>query len=216
MSCMCGKELISQFERILFVSTQTSKSSDVNKSLHKTQRTARRKRKSRVKKTFRLRPSKLNIVQQSEQNFSFEKCSKELESIISTSSSVGHNHYRSVIRPRSSSLPSTPTSSQSSIPGRRQESPHSFVFKKQNVKSQRKAEVSSKETEKMPGPSKPIKKRKTLNGKRDHRALESSCAQQARNEDENISYSIDRLTDYLEESILLPKKMSYMAEMMYT
>lgn len=33
---------------------------------------------------------------------------------------------------------------------------------------------------------------------------------------DNLDASIDRLADYLEDSILLPKKMSYMAEMMYT
>lgn len=33
---------------------------------------------------------------------------------------------------------------------------------------------------------------------------------------DNLDASIDRLADYLEDSILLPKKMSFMAEMMYT
>jgi hypothetical protein len=36
------------------------------------------------------------------------------------------------------------------------------------------------------------------------------------NSRDNLDASIDRLADYLEDSILLPKKMSYMAEMMYT
>lgn len=48
----------------------------------------------------------------------------------------------------------------------------------------------------------------------------SSCAQQARSEclssAESVNLSIDILTDYLEETMLLPKKMSYMAELMYT
>merc|ERR1712223_372767 len=47
-----------------------------------------------------------------------------------------------------------------------------------------------------------------------------SCAQQARSEylpsSEAVNLSIDILTDYLDEAILFPKKMSYMAELMYT
>lgn len=50
------------------------------------------------------------------------------------------------------------------------------------------------------------------------RKATSSCAQQARNEcfNSDLNFDIDLLTDYLEETILLPKKMSYMAELMYT
>lgn len=50
------------------------------------------------------------------------------------------------------------------------------------------------------------------------RKASSSCAQQARNECYNtdINASMDFLADYLEETILFPKKMSYMAELMYT
>jgi len=48
----------------------------------------------------------------------------------------------------------------------------------------------------------------------------TSCAQQARSEclpsSEAVNLSIDILTDYLDEAILFPKKMSYMAELMYT
>merc|ERR1739844_861429 len=44
----------------------------------------------------------------------------------------------------------------------------------------------------------------------------TSCAQQARNESDAVNLSIDILTDYLDEAILFPKKMSYMAELMYT
>lgn len=45
----------------------------------------------------------------------------------------------------------------------------------------------------------------------------ASCAQEARDEsDSALSLTIERLTDYLDEAILLPKKMSSMAEMMYT
>ena len=53
------------------------------------------------------------------------------------------------------------------------------------------------------------------------RKASASCAQQARNEcqlsnNDSVDISIDFLTDYLEETILFPKKMSYMAELMYT
>merc|ERR1712107_901751 len=50
------------------------------------------------------------------------------------------------------------------------------------------------------------------------RKASSFCAQQARNECYNadINASMDFLADYLEETILFPKKMSYMAELMYT
>jgi len=48
----------------------------------------------------------------------------------------------------------------------------------------------------------------------------TSCAQQARSEylpsSDAVNLSIDILTDYLDEAILFPKKMSYMAELMYT
>jgi len=48
----------------------------------------------------------------------------------------------------------------------------------------------------------------------------TSCAQQARSEclpsSEAVNLSIDILTEYLDEAILFPKKMSYMAELMYT
>ena len=43
----------------------------------------------------------------------------------------------------------------------------------------------------------------------------SSCAQQARKEYQN-DVSVNDLAGYLEDSVVFPKKMSYMAEMMYT
>ena len=43
----------------------------------------------------------------------------------------------------------------------------------------------------------------------------SSCAEQARQRDD-LSDTIDILADFLEESVVFPKKMSYMAELMYT
>lgn len=52
------------------------------------------------------------------------------------------------------------------------------------------------------------------------RKTSASCAQQARIQEyssvEDVNNAIDMLADYLEESVLLPKKMSYMAELMYT
>jgi hypothetical protein len=45
----------------------------------------------------------------------------------------------------------------------------------------------------------------------------SSCAEQARQmSNDELSDTIDILADFLEESIVFPKKMSYMAELMYT
>jgi len=64
-----------------------------------------------------------------------------------------------------------------------------------------------------------VKKRKHLSpgeeAKAETQRKTSTCAQQAR-QDTELTQDIDRLADYLEESVLLPKKMSYMAEMMYT
>ena len=149
----CGQEFIQQFEKCLHVSNQKGR--------------VRRKRKTKVKRTFSLRPPQLKIPPpkgDKMEHFSFETCSKELESIMQKSNPI--------IRPRSSSLPS-----------------------KSSHKSPVVATVIAK-----PKKKKPVAKTQT-----------QTCAQQA-----NLSQDIDRLTDYLEESILLPKKMSYMAEMMYT
>ena len=46
----------------------------------------------------------------------------------------------------------------------------------------------------------------------------SSCAEQARQQmsSDELSDAIDILADFLEESVVFPKKMSYMAELMYT
>lgn len=67
------------------------------------------------------------------------------------------------------------------------------------------------------GPSNSSKKPNRVQKKR---KASTSCAQQARNECYNnsaeVNLSIDYLADYLEETILFPKKMSYMAELMYT
>ncbi len=45
----------------------------------------------------------------------------------------------------------------------------------------------------------------------------SSCAEQARQmSSDELTDAIDILADFLEESVVFPKKMSYMAELMYT
>lgn len=62
---------------------------------------------------------------------------------------------------------------------------------------------------------KPQSMQKVPSSRPQKRRKASSCAQQALNP-ESVNLSIDILTDYLEETILLPKKMSYMAELMYT
>lgn len=51
------------------------------------------------------------------------------------------------------------------------------------------------------------------NGPKAKKAKKSTCAAQARQE---LDISVDDLAGYLEDSIVFPKKMSYMAEMMYT
>merc|ERR1712008_511461 len=60
---------------------------------------------------------------------------------------------------------------------------------------------------------------KDANSTKDNKR-KTSCAQQARCEglpsSDAVNLSIDILTDYLDEAILFPKKLSYMAELMYT
>jgi len=67
--------------------------------------------------------------------------------------------------------------------------------------------------------SKSTTEEKDANSTKDHKR-KTSCAQQARCEglpsSDAVNLSIDILTDYLDEAILFPKKMSYMAELMYT
>lgn len=54
----------------------------------------------------------------------------------------------------------------------------------------------------------------TANAAAQDKSTSTTCAQQARKEYNDIS--VDDLAGYLEDSIVFPKKMSYMAEMMYT
>lgn len=67
--------------------------------------------------------------------------------------------------------------------------------------------------------SKSTTEEKDANSTKDNKR-KTSCAQQARCEglpsSDAVNLSIDILTDYLDEAILFPKKMSYMAELMYT
>jgi len=182
------KDFVFQFEKSLHLSSNSVRNTGFRKSLKPSTTSGSgsvvkrwRKKRSKVKKVVVLRPSKLQqpaVVQGisgngPERHFSFEHCSKELESIEKQSK-------ENVLRPRSSSLPS----------------------KKINYSHSNKINKTSNNT---------TTEIKTHKDEKKQRKRQTTCAQQA-----HLSQDIDRLTDYLEESILLPKKMSYMAEMMYT
>jgi hypothetical protein len=217
----CSKELINQFEKMLQISsdTTTSSSKSTRKSISQMSPKGivkRRKRgqQPRLRKSFSLRPSKLNVLpvkqqpqpqqaDNAENNFSFDICSKELESIIQKSSESRSGSSNSIIRPRSSSMPSSYTSSNQQSTKEQQACVTFTKRKGENRVRRSDKKVTSKEKN-------GVKRRN-----QDQSSSSSSCAQQARR-NEDVSQDIDRLTDYLEESILLPKKMSYMAEMMYT
>jgi len=197
-----NKELIKQFDKVLSVSCQKTDQRKNCLTGGVRQGSVQRKRRSRKKKVFVLRPSRLKLdpVQDDptpSNHFSFEKCSKELESILEPSSSS----CSQPLRPRSASLPSHQP--KSDVPKSGQ-----TMVKKSLVKP---AAVSVKD--------RVVKKRKHLSpgeeAKAETQRKTSTCAQQAR-QDTELTQDIDRLADYLEESVLLPKKMSYMAEMMYT
>lgn len=159
-------------------------------------------------------------------------CCKELETIQLGSSSFAD----SVLRPRSSSLPAAgspslsptepslpPTNNENALEPaqpfstRRSRRKHiSKVDQKASNNDMNKVDVRSVETR---GSNRANKRRKSPPA-----SLITSSVQQTMqglgNKNENaqdtLDASIDRLADYLEDSILLPKKMSFMAEMMYT
>lgn len=200
---MLNKDLIKQFDKVLSVSCQKAdqKRSSSLTGVCPSSGSVQRKRRSRKKKVFVLRPSRLKVesAKDSPAHFSFENCSKELESIMAPSSSGAS---QPALRPRSASLPSQ--QSKSDVPKKRQ-----TMVKKALVTTASKP--SSKD--------RVVKKRKHLSPEAKTAGPErktSTCAQQAARQDTELSQDIDRLADYLEESVLLPKKMSYMAEMMYT
>jgi len=205
---LLNKDLIKQFDKVLSVSCH-QKADHQKKSCRLTGRGVKqgsvqrsKRRLSRKKKVFVLRPSRLkvdpvkDISTPTSNHFSFEKCSKELESILAPSSSSSCS-----LRPRSASLPSHQPNKSSDV------LPKSTTVKKSLVKK--------------PVPAvkdRAVKKRKHLSppGEEEAKSTQrktSTCAQQAAARQD---IDIDRLADYLEESVLLPKKMSYMAEMMYT
>lgn len=196
-----NKDLIRQFDKILSVTRQKTDKKNkgaVSAGLCPSGSVQRKIRKPLKKKGFVLRPSKLKLSHEpsftTSNHFSFENCSKELESIMAPS---GVNFEP--VRPRSSSLPTA---------------------KKKPIKEDGKSNKSHVDSS--TSKDRVVKKRKHNLGsdeegrsKQPQRKNSSTCAQQARQNTE-LSQDIDRLADYLEESILLPKKMSYMAEMMYT
>lgn len=252
---VCGKDFVSQFDKLLQVSSSLAKIPRSRPDIRAVSASnpsgsvVKRRRKKRVKKAFVLRPSKLQVQSSKSQppeggngvgeaHFSFENCSKELESIIQTA----HN-TTALIRPRSSSLPSSSSSSRkaSSEPSPLPASADNYTKVNPGGLKSASSKVSNKcgtginyESAK----SCHFKSREKL-GKRSrkapranlsdnatcdqldhrnhhHQHHQSTCAQQAMLKREVLSQDVDRLADYLEDSILLPKKMSYMAEMMYT
>jgi len=222
----CGKDLICQFDKVLQLSSvrgRTSRCSSlpVSASSDSGWVSKRRRHKTRVKKAFSLRPSRLVLpppVASHQEHFSFDNCSKELESIMRQKSGS------SGLRPRSSSLPSSSSTLRGSAKGKTAAAaaaPHVTFSKRVTVipaaaaiKKGPKVRHGEKKASSAAMTSSPASKDKHhLKRSRASRQQQSTCAQQARRD---ISQDIDRLTDYLEESILLPKKMSYMAEMMYT
>ena len=87
-----NKDLIKQFDKVLSVSCQKpdQKKSCLTGGVR--QGSVQRKRRSRKKKVFVLRPSRLKVDPVEDNptpsnHFSFEKCSRELESILAPSSS---------------------------------------------------------------------------------------------------------------------------------
>lgn len=162
-------------------------------------------------------------------DFSIE-CSKELETIELASSASNE----SPLRPRSSSLPasgasaSLPTSSPSTLPGNNgsSESKQNSSTRRSRRKHLSKCDtkvsnndlnmnnaandqrVASRANKRRKSPPEHSLTNVQQSGERFEDDREKSR--------DNLDASIDRLADYLEDSILLPKKMSFMAEMMYT
>ena len=157
-------------------------------------------------------------------------CSKELETIEQASASSNE----SSLRPRSSSLPaagasaSHPNSSASPSP---EKNGSPTATQNSTTRRSRRKHLSKCDTRvsnndlNVDSPSNDQKVTSRGSKRRisppEHSI--SSVQKSAENlEDErnkprdNLDASIDRLADYLEDSILLPKKMSFMAEMMYT
>jgi len=170
-------------------------------------------------------------------HFSFENCSKELESImgeVPSSNALVSSCRASSLRPRSSSLPSQSKSEFRS--SHRSKVDLSKKGCQAGVSLPHKASVASTVSTSAVAKKPVVKKRKhpattgsTMKTSEEScqqsggvgpsgqpgggRRKVSTCAEQAR---ADLTHDIDRLADFLEESISLPKKMSYMAEMMYT
>ena len=159
-------------------------------------------------------------------------CSKELETIELASSTS----CESSLRPRSSSLPAagasalqTSSNSPSASPNKNGNASE-LVQHSSTRRSRRKhlskgeLNVSKNDSNEHSIPSlepritsRANKRRKSPPGHSMggfHHSVRSS--KDGDKSHDNLDASIDRLADYLEDSILLPKKMSFMAEMMYT
>lgn len=159
-------------------------------------------------------------------------CSKELETIELTSSTSGE----SSLRPRSSSLPAagasalqTSSNSPSTSPsknGNASELVQHSSTRRSRRKHLSKGELNVSKNDSNENSisslepritSRANKRRKSPPGHSTigfHQSVGST--KDGDKSHDNLDASIDRLADYLEDSILLPKKMSFMAEMMYT
>jgi len=159
-------------------------------------------------------------------------CSKELETIELASSTSSE----SSLRPRSSSLPAagasalvTSSNSPSASPNKNGNASE-LVQHSSTRRSRRKhlskgeLNVSKNDSNEHSIPSlepritsRANKRRKSPPGHSMGGFQQSvRCSKDGDKSHDNLDASIDRLADYLEDSILLPKKMSFMAEMMYT
>jgi len=162
-----------------------------------------------------------------------EACSKELETIQWASSISNEN----LLRPRSSSLPAagasalesvssvSPSTSPNKIGNSSDVTQHSSA-RRSRRKHQSKADLKPSRNDtnensvpiETRGATRANKRRKSPPGASMSSIKHSidSLEDERDKSHDNLDASIDRLADYLEDSILLPKKMSYMAEMMYT
>lgn len=162
-------------------------------------------------------------------------CGKELETIaLGTSTSV-----ENTLRPRSSSLPAAGTpsldSASSSLPstsqtknGNAEELANQVSTKRSRRKHLSKCDQKHSKNDINQNDVGLIDSRITSRANKRRKSPPRSSipisVQQSIGSSENkkdkaqdtLDASIDRLADYLEDSILLPKKMSFMAEMMYT
>lgn len=146
-------------------------------------------------------------------------CSKELDTIKLEGLSSD-----TPLRPRSSSLPASPQSTASGTTSSDSESKNEVTQQQSSMRRSRRKHASKAEQKGVTSAATEFRATNRANKRRKSppgiESLEinrhvSNGGNERENQD-TLDASIDRLADYLEDSILLPKKMSFMAEMMYT